>query len=88
MSLSSLNMLKRPRRDAQSNNIPQLPQISIDLTLDVFTHVSLRREGVQPEDFGDNERLSMLGKAVLDAVVTNELFKKRPMINALQVRVK
>jgi len=69
-------MLKRPRGDS----IPPLPQLSHDLTLDVFTHKSLRRESARVEEYGDNERLSVLGEAVLRATITLALFNRRPML--------
>ncbi|PPQ65788.1 hypothetical protein CVT24_012005 [Panaeolus cyanescens] len=59
---------------------PSLPKISIELTLQVFTHKSLRRPHKNPADAeqNDNERLSILGETVFNSVVTDILFRRRP----------
>ena len=80
---------KRTRpTDELSNHLPSLPQLSTDLVLQVYTHPSLRRAGARPEDYGDNERLIPLGKAVLDATVTLALFHERPMLTATEISVR
>jgi len=80
---------KRTRpTDELSNHLPSLPQLSIDLVLQVYTHASLRRADARPEDYGDNERLIPLGKAVLDAAVTSALFHERPMLTVAEISVR
>lgn len=82
---TSSTSLKRARDEKQ---LPPLPKLTSELILQVYTHVSLRRQtGVGPEEYGDNERLIELGKAVLDALVTNVLFNRRPMLKAGEICV-
>ncbi|EAU92714.2 hypothetical protein CC1G_01759 [Coprinopsis cinerea okayama7 len=66
---------------------PKLPPISnTDLVLQIFTHSSLRtRLTCSSLDQYDNERLSWLGKHVLDSVVTELLFDTRPMLRAGEI---
>ncbi|TFK36878.1 hypothetical protein BDQ12DRAFT_736619 [Crucibulum laeve] len=70
-----------------SAHAPPLPKIGGDLILQVFTHKSLRRKtgSDNPEHYGDNERLSELGKIALEATVTNYLFMKRPFLTAAEM---
>lgn len=70
--------LKRTRSGG-SNEPPPLPKIKSELILSIYTHKSLGRATA---DYGDNERLSVLGKQVLIAVVNQFLFKSRPMLRA------
>ncbi|GLB44154.1 putative double-stranded RNA binding motif containing protein [Lyophyllum shimeji] len=79
------NPLKRTRAADPSCDIPRLPNLSLDVLLQVYTHPSLRRSNSLPEEYGDNERLSQLGSAVLDAVVTHTLFNRRPMLGSLDI---
>ena len=83
------NPLKRTRSENQRKfNAPPLPEIkSGDLILQVFTHKSLRRPNVTPEQYGDNERLADLGKVVLDAAITRTLFNIRPILQAAEISV-
>jgi dsRNA-specific ribonuclease len=77
--------LKRPRDEKQ---LPPLPKLTSELILQVYTHISLRRRSDDgPEEYGDNERLVELGKAVLDALITYVLFNKRPMLTVAELRV-
>jgi dsRNA-specific ribonuclease len=55
------------------------------LILQVFTHKSLRRPKISPADYGDNERLSDLGKAALDVALTHALFRRRPYLEAADI---
>lgn len=69
---------------------PAIPQLSGDLILDVFTHKSLRYSGVPASadtEFGDNERLAVLGTQLLATAVTLTLFHKRPMLSADDIHV-
>jgi len=76
--------LKRPRDEKQ---LPPLPKLTSELILQVYTHISLRRRSDDgPEEYGDNERLVELGKAVLDALITYVLFNKRPMLTVAELR--
>ncbi|KAL0071795.1 hypothetical protein AAF712_000717 [Marasmius tenuissimus] len=60
--------------------LPALPQLRGEYLLQVFTHKSLRRsEDISPEEFEDNERLSVLGEKVLSMAVTHVFFKRRPL---------
>ncbi|TFK56720.1 hypothetical protein OE88DRAFT_1730182 [Heliocybe sulcata] len=64
-------------------NIPPLPKLSGDMTLEVFSHKSLRFEGAPRNDeVGDSDRLAVLGAKVLDMAVMHTLFSKRPMLDA------
>ena len=76
-----------PKRGLQ-DNLPPLPKISGDIILQVFTHRSLQRShGGTLEDNSDNQRLAVLGKAALEAVVTHSLFKQRLPTSEIRVRV-
>jgi hypothetical protein len=82
---SSFASLKRPRDEKQ---LPPLPKLTSELILQVYTHISLRRLSDDgPEEYGDNERLIELGKAVLDALITYVLFNRRPMLKVPELRV-
>ncbi|KAK2461625.1 hypothetical protein APHAL10511_006088 [Amanita phalloides] len=77
----------RPAPRLQHDNLPQLPKISGDIILQVFTHRSLQHScGGTLEDNSDNERLAVLGMTVLDAVVTHSLFKQRPPLAMSEIR--
>ena len=84
-SSSSFTSLKRARDEKQ---FPPLPKLTSELILQVYTHISLRRLSEKgPEEYGDNERLIELGKAVLDALITYVLFNKRPMLKVPEICV-
>ncbi|KAF9056552.1 hypothetical protein BJ165DRAFT_535411 [Panaeolus papilionaceus] len=93
--MAQVSQLKRTRSieggDAHERTPPPLPQISIDLTLQVFTHKSLRRppDPQNPADAEqhDNERLSILGATVFNSVVTDILFRRRPHFVAEDIEV-
>ena len=65
---------------------PPLPQVGLDLALEAFTHVSLRRP-VDGAKAVDNERLAVLGATVLDFAITQTLFDRRPLLTASEVAV-
>ncbi|KAH9942924.1 ribonuclease III domain-containing protein [Amylocystis lapponica] len=60
-------------------------QLRGEIILEVFTHKSLRFPGApinEDSDYGDNERLAILGQKVLETAITFTFFSKRPMISA------
>lgn len=73
------------------SNYPPLPKLGGDVILEVFTHRSLRFSGAllaEDSEYGDNERLAILGEKVLEAAVTDTLFRKRPMLKAEEIEVR
>jgi hypothetical protein len=63
--------------------LPSLPTLSGDLALEVFTHESLRRDGLfVHSDFGDRERLSLLGENALRYAITKAHFRSKPALRA------
>lgn len=71
--------------------LPAAPKLRGDIILEVFTHKSLRFPGApinEDSEFGDNERLSILGEKVLQLAVTFALFNKRPMLKAEDIEVR
>ncbi|KAJ3483127.1 hypothetical protein NLI96_g6521 [Meripilus lineatus] len=82
--------LKRARSLTQSmTNLPTIPRISGDLILTVFTHRSLRFPGAPRDDdaeYGDSDRLAVLGEKALDMAVTDALWRKRPMLKAEEIQ--
>jgi dsRNA-specific ribonuclease len=94
--------LKRQRTDlssapssaasgAKMSSLPPIPKLNGEVLLDVFTHRSLRFHGAPLDDsseYGDNIRLAVLGKVILEACITDTLFKKRPMLPADQIEVR
>ncbi|CCL98505.1 uncharacterized protein FIBRA_00504 [Fibroporia radiculosa] len=85
--------LKRPRSpsnamDSAPPTFPPIPKLRGDIILEVFTHKSLRFPGAptnEDSEYGDNERLSVLGEKVLDTATTYTLFVKRPMLKAEEI---
>ena len=72
------------------SNLPAIPRISGDLILTVFTHRSLRFPGAPRDDdaeYGDSDRLAVLGEKALDMAVTDALWRKRPMLKAEEIQV-
>lgn len=94
--------LKRAYSSSQEFVIPDLPTLSGDTLLTVFTHKSLRRADQEPFD---NERLSLvnscrlenngalvhlvrqLGERFLEMLVTEALLRVRPMLSTAEVTV-
>lgn len=71
--------------------LPSLPKLVGEIILEVFTHRSLRFAGApinEDSDHGDGERLAILGKKVLETVVTDTLFRKRPMLKGDEIEVR
>jgi hypothetical protein len=69
--------LKRSH-SAPGVRIPELPRITGDIILEVFTHSSLQ---------GSNERLVELGRTVSEAIVTHFLFHRTPFLGASSITV-
>ena len=68
---------------------PPLPPLEGDLILDVFTHHSLTRDFLNEQTpHGNSERLELLGKSVLDTIVSFLLFAERPMLSAEDFKVR
>ncbi|KAJ8509433.1 hypothetical protein ONZ45_g8402 [Pleurotus djamor] len=69
-------------------DLPRLPDLDGNLLLQVYTHKSLRRtRGTDEETNRDNERLAVLGKAVLDLAITSALFDQTPRPDAEEIEV-
>ncbi len=71
-------------------NLSPLPKLTGEIILEVFTHRSLRFPGApsnEDSEFGDNTRLAALGEKILEAAVTDTLFRKRPMLSAVDIEV-
>ncbi|TFK30819.1 ribonuclease III [Coprinopsis marcescibilis] len=89
--LPELSRLKRSHAEHEpvitwnKEKPPRLPRISnTDTVLQIFTHPSLRRFSGS-DQCSDNERLSHLGKVVMDSVMTEILFDWRPHLTAAQI---
>jgi hypothetical protein len=76
-SVNDHSSLKRSY-SAPGVQLPELPKITGDIILEVFTHSSLQ---------GSNERLVELGRTVSEAVVTHLLFHRRPFLGASTITV-
>jgi len=71
-----------------ASSLPPLPKIEgdVDLVLDVYTHKSLRPDGVQlNDDYGDTDRLAELGGRILELAVTLHYYSKKPMLKAAEM---
>ena len=57
--------------------------------LEVYTHESLNSKpgAITADEHGGNARLAALGEKVLESAVMTNLFRRRPMYNALQLKV-
>ena len=70
--------------------LPTIPKLNAEVILEVFTHRSLRFPGApinEDSEYGDNERLAILGEKVLETAVTDALFRKKPMLKGLDIEV-
>jgi ribonuclease-3 len=68
--------------------LPELPYLEARIALDVYAHSSLHYEGKPVnEEYGDNQRLAVLGEAVLNLAVTQRLFCKKPHKSADEIVV-
>ncbi|KAK0456632.1 hypothetical protein EV421DRAFT_1895840 [Armillaria borealis] len=81
---ASNSTLKRTR----SSEHVQLPQLEPDTYLRVYTHKSLRRACASPDEYEDNERLSVVGEKALDAAVMTALFYERPLLALSEMETK
>ena len=81
--------LKRSRSSISTMpDLPNIPRLSGDIILEVFTHRSIRFAGAPAnEEYGDNERLASLGEKAFDLAVSDALFRKRPMLKAEDIDV-
>jgi len=71
-------------------NLPAIPKIGgdVDILLDIYTHRSLRVPTLQMnEEYGDADRLAVLGAAALDFSVTRYLFLLRPHVSETEIQV-
>ncbi|KAF8634410.1 hypothetical protein AX15_000861 [Amanita polypyramis BW_CC] len=81
------NPPQKRTRSVPRPQLPPLPKITGEIILQVFTHRSLQRShGGTLEDNSDNRRLAVLGKTVLEVVVTHSLFKQKPPLAAADMR--
>ncbi len=74
-------------------SVPPLPKIDGDahIILDVYTHSSLRSHlganEYSNDEYGDADRLALLGREVLDLAITHYWYRKLPQISADQLVV-
>lgn len=71
--------------DAAPGDLPELPKLSGQIMLEVFTHKSLRH--ACHARYRDNERLSVLGSYILEMITTHLLFNRRPMLLRGEIEV-
>lgn len=71
--------------DAAAEDLPELPKLSGESMLEVFTHKSLRL--ACHAQYRDNERLSVLGSHILEMMTTQLLFNRRPMLTRSAIEV-
>ena len=65
------------------DQLPDLPYLDASMALNVYAHSSLHYEGKPVnEEYGDNQRLAVLGEVVLSTAVTQRLFSTKPMKSA------
>ncbi|KAH7881751.1 hypothetical protein F5I97DRAFT_1818406, partial [Phlebopus sp. FC_14] len=64
--------------DAPPHELPELPKLSGETMLEVFTHRSLRL--ACHAQYRDNERLSVLGHHTLEMITTQLLFLREPKL--------
>lgn len=72
--------------NAGACSFPQLPEITGEAILETFSHVSLnllRSDGTAL----NNERLSEVGRLVLDLAATTNLIGKQPVVNFEDIAV-
>ncbi|KAK0506261.1 hypothetical protein EDD18DRAFT_1122673 [Armillaria luteobubalina] len=81
---SSNSTLKRTRSSEQVS----LPTLEPDTYLRVYTHKSLRRACASPDEYEDNERLSVVGEKALEAAVMTALFYERPLLGLSEMEAK
>ncbi|KAK0205676.1 hypothetical protein IW262DRAFT_1444006 [Armillaria fumosa] len=81
---SSNSTLKRTRSSEQV----ALPTLEPDTYLRVYTHKSLRRACASPDEYEDNERLSVVGEKALDAAVMTALFYERPLLGLSEMEAR
>jgi len=87
MNMNVSRSAKRARSHVRSKpypltTLPELPKITGEIILDVFTHRSLHHAEAQR-----SERLSELGKQVLELAVMDVLFYRKPLLKAKEMAV-
>ncbi|KIK94016.1 hypothetical protein PAXRUDRAFT_828405 [Paxillus rubicundulus Ve08.2h10] len=80
-SPSGASLPSRKRR--RSPDLPELPKISGESMLEVYTHRSLRL--ACHAKYHDNERLSLLGRHTLETIAAQFLFHRRPMLTKSEI---
>lgn len=73
------------KRQRSIGELPELPKLSGQIMLEVFTHKSLRL--ACHAKYRDNERLSVLGSHILEMVTTQLLFNRKPMFTRNEIEV-
>lgn len=76
--------------NAVPRQLPTIPKLTGEIILEVFTHRSLRFPNApidEDSEYGDSERLAVLGEKVLEAAVTDTLFRKKPMMKGGDIEV-
>ncbi|KAK7064113.1 hypothetical protein R3P38DRAFT_2822508 [Favolaschia claudopus] len=68
-------------------NIPALPKIDgdDDMVLDIYCHRSLKPTNDMNDEYGDTDRLALLGGRVLEMALVSHYFYKRPFLVAGQI---
>ena len=67
-------------------SLPPLPPVQSEAAVAIFVHSSLKSL-VPNETFGDADRLSFIGRHVLNMAVAESLIEKKPMMSALELEV-
>lgn len=71
-----------------TSELPQLPLIeNSEILLDVCTHKDIKPVGDGPCGWADNDRLEDIGSQIVQTVVTECLFSKRPPLPVEDIKV-
>jgi len=71
-----------------NDSLPPIPTIrDADMQLAVFTHHSLSRGDDANDQWGDTDRLAVLGEKVMEMAIATELFRRRPMLSKPDMEV-
>jgi ribonuclease-3 len=60
--------------------------VQSETALAIFAHSSIKSL-VQNDTFGDADRLSFIGRQVLNMAIAEVLFEKKPMLSAVDLEV-
>jgi hypothetical protein len=76
--------------DAPNFQLPPLPKLDGDARYTVLIHPSIANSAAaDPADIlGSRQRIDLLGKTVLDMVVTHILFSRTPLLSQDNLRVR